>query len=84
MSHKNSKPSTYTVQICFKQEGTDEQLSNQSDIYLDCPLGTPLPHTDDKIMIDNTFYKIKDRFLIISDNVIRDASWSLVLQRMDT
>ena len=84
MDNYNSKPDTYTIQICFSQKDTEAQSSKQPDAYIDCPLGTPLPHTGDKIVIGNTSYKVMDRALIVSDNVIRDASWSLVVEKMKT
>ena len=73
----------YTVQVNFFPSGNEDQAPRQSDVYIDFPLGTPLPHTGDKIMLDDTPYKVIDRALIISDDVIRDASWSLSIVKMN-
>ena len=73
--------SSFTVQISFAPSGNVDLVPNQPNAYVDFPLGTPLPHAGDKIVIDDISYKVIDRALIISDNVIRDASWSLFVER---
>jgi len=82
MKNYDSKPTAYTVQICFSQKVNEDQSPKQPDVYIDFPLGTPLPHTGDKILIGDTFYKVADRSLIVSDNVIRNVSWSLVVEKV--
>lgn len=74
----NSKSSTYTVQISFIRKGGDTQYP-KPDVYIVFPLGTPLPHVDDKILIGDNIYKVADRSLIVSDDITRDASWSLAI-----
>jgi hypothetical protein len=83
MDNNKTKPNTFTVQISFfPSDSADHDPKQRSDVFVTIPLGEPLPHVGDRIVIGDIFYKVIDRSLIISDNVLRDVSWTLLVEQI--
>jgi hypothetical protein len=51
------------------------------DIYVTFPLGTPLPYVGDTLWMNNTFYIIKNRALMLTNDAYRDAFWNLLVEQ---
>ena len=77
-----SKPDSFKVQISFIPKGILGQAPKQTnDIYVTFPLGTPLPHVGDTLWVNNIFYIIKKRVLMLSNDTYRDAFWNLLVEQ---
>ena len=82
MNDSRTQPNTYTVKITFfSSDNEDQEPIEENEIYATFPLGTPLPHVGDSIGIDDALYRIKNRGLMISNIVVRNAVWNLLVER---
>ena len=78
---KNSKLDTFAVQISFVQSDSKGQEPKPTEnIYVEFPLGTPLPHAGDSFWMNGIFYTVKSRALMIDNDVYRNASWNLLVE----
>lgn len=81
---KAVRQNSYTVQISFVPSDSAAQAPKSTEnIHVKFPLGTPLPHVGDKIVLDDIFYTVKSRALMLSNTVIRDAFWNLLIENVD-
>ncbi len=51
------------------------------DIYVKIPLGLPLPHVGDSIVIDAIPYTVKSRALMIANDAYHGAFWNLLVEK---
>lgn len=80
--HNSESKDTFTVKISFVSSGKENRAPiPANDMYVKIPLGLSLPHVGESIGIDDILYTVKNRALLLSNAVVRDAFWNLLVEK---
>lgn len=82
MNRLNSQSPTYTVKITIIPVDTEHRQPTQDDeTHVQILFGLPLPHVGDSLELDGIVHTVKNRVLMLSNDVVRDALWNLLVDR---
>jgi len=75
-------PDTFTVKITFLSSDTGKRAPIQDeDVFVQVPLGVPLPCVGDNLALDDIPYKVVSRALILANDVEKAAFWNLLVEK---
>jgi len=73
---------TFTVRISFVSSDKENRTPIPgADVFVEIPLGLPLPCVGDRIALDDTPYTILSRALMLSNDAERKAFWNLLVEK---